>query len=652
MPESKEAARDTNPEPGPSKATDAVDILEALTSPPEMARDIIAQEALSRALSRKTGSLLAQPSRAIIVKVPSLDWVEIIGDTLPTFARKILVRTAEALERDKKVDRRVGADALLHLQHGRTVAFVCPDPDNILDESVLAAADATMIVAPPTAALLRKVIRKISKQTARGVTNEMATLPLPTILTAIRPGLSARGCVANLAQALDRRRTTATPSAPLLTDLPLTASVRRWTDQTLAELAAVKAGTLHPDQLVFATLDGVPGTGKTLAAESLARTAGWTFVPSSVGSWFAEGDGALGGVARNLKGFVDKLLESEPSIGFLDEIDSLPDRATMDNKGRDWWTPIITQFLVEIDRVKKSGKRVLLLAGTNYYERLDAALVRPGRLQQRVTFTLPQGDDELKEFLRHFLADDLLEDDLSALIRFAAGATPAAIEGWVKEARGLARAEHRSLEAGDVLAQMVPKENRSPDDIFAIALHEVGHALIAHRLGHKVETLSIIPRGVSGGRTKSTLPRMIQSMDNIRDTATVMLAGRAADIALGSGPNSGAEADLEAATRILLAAHERHGLNDTLLYVPATRSRPRSSTVEAVASELKTLLDRAIAMIGAERNLALTLADRLIKFRVLSRIEIAACLGEKPRRSADTALDEAEINAIKKRAAS
>ncbi|MDF2797339.1 MAG: hypothetical protein K0R85_83 [Devosia sp.] len=607
---------------------DTVTVLEA----PLSADVALAQEALAQALSRRTRALLPKPSQVIILKVPSGDWVDPISHALPMVTSKITVKTADELERLNKIDRRAGASALRSLRTGRTIVFVSQDPETILDQTVLAAADATIVIPPLTVALLRKVIRQVSKQTARGVTAEMAEQPLPVILSAIRPGLPARASVARLARALEMRP--APPmvsSVPLLSQLPLTSTLRSWTDQALADLAAVQAGTLPVGHLVYGVLEGVPGTGKTLLAESLARTAGWSLVSSTIGAWFTHGDGALGGVARNIKDFVDTVLAAEPCIGYLDELDGLPDRATMDSRSREWWTPIVNLVLVEIDRLRRSGKPVLLLGGTNYYTRLDAALVRPGRLQQRVSFLPPQSDDEVTAFLRHFLADDLMDADLSPLLRFASGATPAAMEGWVKEARAQARAAGRSMRLRDLLSQMVPDDTRSQADVRAIALHEVGHALVAHRLGHAVETLSIIPVGRSAGHTRSTLPGLLLDLADIRDTATVMLAGRAADTVLGAGASTGAEGDLEAATRILLAAHERQGLTDNLLYMPAVGSRSDPSMVTAVAKELRDLLDRASAMINAERDRAYELADHLIASRVLTGKEVADCLGGAPR---------------------
>ena len=198
---------------------------------------------------------------------------------------------------------------------------------------------------------------------------------------------------------------------------------------------------LTPEALVYTTLEGPPGTGKSLIAASVARSAGWTFVPATVGSWFTSGDGALGGVARNVRGFVDEVLASEPAIGFLDEIDALPNRATISHRGRDWWLPVITLFLTEIDRVRKSGKKVLLIAATNYYSRLDEALIRPRQpVHRRVSVLPPQRDEEVIALLKYYLRGDLADADLTQLARIGRGATPAQVEGWLGQARGAARA--------------------------------------------------------------------------------------------------------------------------------------------------------------------------------------------------------------------
>src|SRR5690606_11304801 len=110
---------------------------------------------------------------------------------------------------------------------------------------------------------------------------------------------------------------------------------------------------------------------------------------------------------------------------------ALPDRAALDARGRDWWVPIITLVLTEIDRLRLSGKRVLLLGATNYYERMDDALVRPGRMQQRIRVHAPETTKETTDLFRFYLGSDLDEANVVAMAELVSGATPAMVEGWV-----------------------------------------------------------------------------------------------------------------------------------------------------------------------------------------------------------------------------
>src|SRR5690606_25942897 len=140
------------------------------------------------------------------------------------------------------------------------------------------------------------------------------------------------------------------------------------------------------------------------------------------------------------------------------------------------------------------------------------------------------------------------------------------------------------------------------------------------------EGVSIIPAGNVGGLTVTRNPTTLPTWEHLRDTAILTLGGRAADIVLGNGPNAGAEADLAEATTILLNAHERQGLREDLVFAPAFNIRS-AATLKAVNAELGRLLDRAIAIVEADRDLTLRLADRLIAEKLLSGKEVVEILG-------------------------
>lgn len=599
----------------------------------ETAAQVLPVLAMEASFTKRTAVLLERGPGILVIKLPSSNWSDIIVNALRRFETRPYV--CVALEKTKKqgVLLPVGEDHLKLVNGGRSVVYLSQDPDNFLDQSVLAAADATVVIPPLSAGLLRKLIRRVTGGIARGVTNEMTKLRLATILACIRPDLEARQCVKRLERALARSVTPPFRRVPLVTELPLTGSIRTWTDRMLSDMRAAASGGLPPEHLVFGTLEGPPGTGKSLIAESLARTAGWDFVPATMGGWFTVGDGALGGVAKNIKAFVDEVISRNPAVGFLDELDAIPNRETMDNRGRDWWTPVVNLVLTEIDRLRRCGKPVLLLGATNFYQHLDAALVRPGRMQQRVSVGPPTREGEVIELLRYYLKTVLPDAELAKLARLGIGATPAMIEGWTKEAMAAARAAGRELCVSDILEQMLPPDERSPADLRAIAFHEVGHVVVAHRLGLTVEHVTLVQEGQSGGHTRTRLPSQVPGWAEIIDQVTILLGGRAADIVLGSGPNTGAENDLERATAMLVDAIDRQGLGARLAYRPALLPVTGGPDIEA---HLSRLLERAIDIVGANREAAVRLANRLLQQRFLSQPEIAHLLRLPARKRVPT----------------
>lgn len=597
---------------------------------------VLGKTVLEAAFTKRMQALVKRHPSVIVLTVPNAEWIPLMTRAIKTMADAPAVRGVAERYKSSKGLQRVGKEELQWLQTGRSVVYISHNPRDLLDEDVLAGVDVTIVIPALSAELLRRAIRKLTGSIARGVTPSLADLDIGLISTLLRPGMSAKQCVSNLRRAVQIGKDAPelpAYTAPLLNQLPLTANVRIWTDQVLADLRAVSAGDLGADRLVPAVLEGPPGTGKTLIAESLAQSSGWAFVPTSVGSWFATGDGALGGVSRNARRFFEAVLARAPAIGFLDELDAIPNRASIDNRGRDWWTPVVTLILTEIDTMRKSGRPVLLLGATNYYDRLDDALVRPGRLQERVSVLPPESEEEVIAVLRHYLGDDLAQTDLSRVGRLGQGATPARIEGWIKEARGLARAEERSLLIGDILAQVVPKDTRTAADIRTVAIHEIGHALVAHRLGLVVESVSIIPVGASSGQTVTRRPTLMPTWDQVMDYVTLALGGRAADMVVGQGANSGAESDLAEATQLLLLAYETQGLYEGLA------SRHVLGTIAGhadlrrdIGKKLWQALDRARAIVRQDRDLVLTLAERLISEKMFSAQQWLEAL-------ADAALD-------------
>merc|ERR1711966_385539 len=133
-------------------------------------------------------------------------------------------------------------------------------------------------------------------------------------------------------------------------------------------------------------LYGVPGTGKTLLAKAVANSTSATFL-RMVGSELIQkylGDGPK--LVRELFRVAE---ENAPSIVFIDEIDAVgTKRYDSQSGGEKEIQRTMLELLNQLDGFDTRGDVKVLLA-TNRIESLDPALLRPGRIDRKIEFTLP-----------------------------------------------------------------------------------------------------------------------------------------------------------------------------------------------------------------------------------------------------------------------
>ena len=176
-------------------------------------------------------------------------------------------------------------------------------------------------------------------------------------------------------------------------------------------------------------LHGAPGTGKTLLAKALAGEAEANFIsvkgPQLLSMWIGESE-------RGVREVFRKARQAAPCIVFFDEIDAVaPRRGGGDNQVAD---RVVAQLLTELDGIEDL-KGVVVLAATNRIDRIDPALLRPGRLDFHVE--LPAPDRAARRSILGVqtrvmpLAADV---DLDALAAATEGRVGADIEGLCRQA--------------------------------------------------------------------------------------------------------------------------------------------------------------------------------------------------------------------------
>uniref|UniRef100_A0AC35UI02 AAA domain-containing protein n=1 Tax=Rhabditophanes sp. KR3021 TaxID=114890 RepID=A0AC35UI02_9BILA len=221
-------------------------------------------------------------------------------------------------------------------------------------------------------------------------------------------------------------------------------------DQQIQEIKeAVELPLTHPeyyDEMGIkppkgVILYGCPGTGKTLLAKAVANQTSATFL-RIVGSELIQkylGDGPK--MVRELFRVAE---ENAPSIVFIDEIDAVGTKRYESNSGGEREIQrTMLELLNQLDGFDSRGDVKVLMA-TNRIESLDPALIRPGRIDRKIEFPLPDEKTKRRIFEIHTAKMQLsAEVDLEEFITAKDELSGADIKALCTESGLLALRERR-----------------------------------------------------------------------------------------------------------------------------------------------------------------------------------------------------------------
>ena len=133
-------------------------------------------------------------------------------------------------------------------------------------------------------------------------------------------------------------------------------------------------------------LAGPPGTGKTTIARVLASETNASFLAVNAADIFSKW---LGESEQRVKELFARARAQVPAIIFMDEIDAIVERrGAADAAGDRARNAVVSVFLAEMDGLDSSS-RVFVIGASNRPELLDEAILRPGRLGERIEIPLP-----------------------------------------------------------------------------------------------------------------------------------------------------------------------------------------------------------------------------------------------------------------------
>jgi ATP-dependent Zn protease len=382
-------------------------------------------------------------------------------------------------------------------------------------------------------------------------------------------------------------------------------------------------------------IHGMPGTGKNLFAQALAATCGLPLISTSYAQWQRSRSGHMGDVLAAMHEAFELAKQHAPSILFIDEFEAVGSRS-LGGQNQSWYTGIITAANEELNDIL-DHEGVVVIAAANYADRIDAALLRPGRLDTKIAIPMPSTAD-LEGIIRFHLKDELPRAKLSNLAVAAVGMVGADIERLVRLARRRARAFKRPLQLDDLFAVLGEKLTDLPADYLKrIAIHEAGHAAAAIVLDVSSNVnVTLFHLGEEGAATFFDPRAEALTRKLVERRISVALAGRAAEEVLVGDVTAGAggheNSDLAVATRMAISAVAQWGLSSSSSVGWLRKCAPEQimASNPRLAEEAQRMIDaaylRARALIRRRKTQVRAVANALVKRRALAHGDIVSLL--------------------------
>ena len=416
-------------------------------------------------------------------------------------------------------------------------------------------------------------------------------------------------------------------------------------------------------------LAGPPGTGKTLLVKTMAESLNIPF-ETACGSEFVEVYVGVG--ASRIRDLFIKAKKYDKCIIFIDEIDAIGRKRGHDhNSERD---NTLNQLLVEMDGFNKENN-IIVFAATNMVRNLDNALTRSGRFDKKIYFDPPNFKERTLMY-KMYLTNVIIPEHITFeyLSEMSAGLTGADIANIcnlakiktiqknnesanIDSSENIINYENKDVTIGEIQILesidevMIGREKRertmTPDELFRVAHHEAGHAIIGYILKHCSEPVkvSIVPRGEAalGFSQQKSENKKLLTDDMIFSKIAVLLAGRGAEKLILNNLSSGAHDDIEKASALIYNYVVNWGMHSKFgVFNPDVLNVSGEKIKWLIFNECRELMnkieEKVDAILRKNKRFVLSLALELLKNETIKYDDIRKILPDKLENSGEITL--------------
>ncbi|MGV1914283.1 AAA family ATPase [Rhizobium sp. 22-785-1] len=494
-----------------------------------------------------------------------------------------------------------------------------------LPRTILAAVDAVIDVDPIGAETIARAVCLLEdRDFPVDQIERMLAYPIADVLAAIRPGRDADFALERLREAHSRGDISDDP--PPIEHLHGYGMAADWARNLASDLDAWRRGTISWSEIdAGLLLSGPSGVGKSMFAKAVAKSCDMSFVSSSLAQWQSRGH--LGDLLQAMRTTFEEATAKAPCVLLLDEFDSIGDRARFDERSAQYCTEVVSGLLECLDGISRRDG-VVVVGACNHPQRIDAALLRPGRLGTHIRVALPDLSARTC-ILRGYLPEGLSDQQIAQAALECDGFTGADLAHVAKGALRIARRRGEALTIDDLRAALPPSTPIEGELRRRIAVHEAGHAAVGLAL-EVGELTGVVVRHAFrqsapvGGGTVFEDSYRLRNSQYFLDAIAMGLGGMAAEIVVYGehldGSGGGLGSDLHSAADQATAMIAQAGMGRKLGYFNARDQMEREKLRRAlpalnrqVEQTLDTQLARAIDLVRKRLDFVNELADILDK---------------------------------------